>query len=246
MKWLIPWTFAIVVLTSVPVFAGIQDWPEANPQVAFNAGESQRLWHRPENLVSIAKAWPIVRATITDYADELANPKAPGGILTLTHKDPAFETQATFYFNIKVVKEETRSVIYFRTEPGMWEETFVGLTPTTSKQIPTLSLPEGARSLWLLPPTGGHLVKVDRKYTLNLIAGDESLNGLITLPIAKADEFLDVQNGRNVRICGMEVLSPSSILWEADGEKHQWKAGDAINPPAPKTAPRPRTKEVRM
>lgn len=207
--------------------ATITDWPEANPFPAFKAGKEQRIWHRPGNVVLESLSGPIIRFTATIYNEPTK------GFITLTHTGP--NGPVTFYYNVKAEEDylSRQVILSLDASSGMWKEGFLGLVPATSaptKDILT-DLPAPARMLWVLPPVQAYITKEKGgNHTLSLILGGPDLNGLVTLPLDVLETFEDVQNGRQVKIWGAEVLSLTSVKWEGkndDGKlgMYSWEPG---------------------
>lgn len=118
-------SFTILIAgTAVSTSAGIEVFRDADSCRAFNAGEDQRIWDRPRNLVTEAVSWPISRFTVTIYDDQNNKPDTPKtAFLTLTHTNPKTGQRVTFYYNLTVMPEE-RSLLSLNMPEGggMWED----------------------------------------------------------------------------------------------------------------------------
>lgn len=201
------------VMYAMAFGATIADWPEADPSVAFKAGEDQRIWHRPGTGVMEALSGPVFRFTATIYKDE------GEGFITLTHVGSGGHP-VTFYYNMKV-EIDPKVILSLNTTGGMWEEGFLGLVPQV--QVPATEdvfgrMPPEARMLWILPPVQAYVTRGDSGFTLSLVLGGVGLNGLVILPLSGLENFEAVQNGRSVKTWGATVLSPTSIKWEGKND----------------------------
>ncbi|GEM_PF-4771339 len=224
--------FAVAVAFSVPIFAfgaDISDFPEANVWTALNAPEEQDIWNRPGNLVLKAMSWPISRVTISIYNDELSKNSRDGGFLTITHRSDELNESVTYYYNIRLTPEK-RSIVSFSVDM-MWENGYLNITPQTAAPTDQFgNLPVSARLLWVLPPVFGHLTRdKDDTYYMSIISGGPAVNGLITLPLTKIQQFVHSIKGRTLDIWAAEVAGSGvdSIKWSTGDRKGQfeWKPG---------------------